>query len=176
MRKVLLSFSWGVANTAGDPSTAALHELSVTKLIDKASPNLMLACATGRRAAQVTLVLNRPGAPAGTPFMQYRLRDAVVTSVSHSGSGSDRPLEKVTFQYVTTDVHDGRRRDRRGAVQQRPVLSRDPSGPRRFRRRGPTIRVVYSVVARRMRGVETAVAGTSSMATAPVMTLLRGRA
>jgi type VI protein secretion system component Hcp len=62
-----------------------------------------LACATGRHFQQVTLVLNRPGAPAGTPFMQYRLGDVSITSVSHSGSGSDRPLEKVSFQYVSID-------------------------------------------------------------------------
>jgi type VI secretion system secreted protein Hcp len=98
----VLSFSWGVSNTGG-VGTAALHELSITKLIDKASPNLMLVCATGTHLPQVTLVLNRPGAPAGTPFVQYRLSDVLVTSDSHSGSGSDRPLEKVSFQYVRID-------------------------------------------------------------------------
>jgi type VI protein secretion system component Hcp len=35
--------------------------------------------------------------------MQYRLGDVSITSVSHSGSGSDRPLEKVSFQYVSID-------------------------------------------------------------------------
>jgi type VI secretion system secreted protein Hcp len=98
----VLSFSWGVSTNTG-VGTANLHELTVTKLIDKASPSLMLTCATGRHIQQVTLVLSRPGAPAGTPFMEYRLGDVSVTSVSHSGSGSDRPLEKVSFQYVSID-------------------------------------------------------------------------
>ena len=94
-----LSFDFGVSNDG----TANLHELTVTKLIDKASPNLFLACATGRLLQQVTLVLNRPGGPVGAPFMQYRLQDVHVVSDIHSGSGSDRPLEKVSFQYARID-------------------------------------------------------------------------
>jgi type VI secretion system secreted protein Hcp len=95
----VLSFSWGVTNIGA----AKLHELSVTKLIDKASPNLMLACATGRHIPLVTVVLDRPDAPEGTPFMQYRLGGVRVTGVSHSRSGSGRPLETVSFQYAAID-------------------------------------------------------------------------
>jgi type VI secretion system secreted protein Hcp len=97
----VLSFSWGVSSNVG--AAADLRDLSITKLIDKASPNLMLACATGRHIQRVTLVLNRPGAPAGTPFMRYLLTDVLVTSDSHSGSGSDRPVEHVSFSYARID-------------------------------------------------------------------------
>lgn len=105
----VLSYSVGVDNTGsgvgsgGGTGRATLHEFTITKLIDKASPNLFLACATGRHIARVTLVLNRPNAPAGTPFMTYRLDDVLITSDTHSGSGSDRPTERLTFQYSRID-------------------------------------------------------------------------
>jgi type VI protein secretion system component Hcp len=31
--------------------------------------------------------------------MQYRLEEVLVSSVSHGGSGSDRPIESVSFNY-----------------------------------------------------------------------------
>lgn len=93
------SFSWGVENSG----TPALHDLTVTKLIDKASPNLFLGTAIGHHFPQVTLVLNRPGATAGTPFVTYRLTDAVLTSDSQSGNGNNTPLERITFQYSRFD-------------------------------------------------------------------------
>src|SRR5689334_5102906 len=106
----VLSFSVGVDNAGGGTTgggggagKATLHELTITKLIDKASPNLFLACATGRHIPRVTLVLNRPNAPVGTPFMTYRLDDVVVTSDTHSGTGNDRPVERVTFHYNRID-------------------------------------------------------------------------
>jgi type VI secretion system secreted protein Hcp len=97
----VLSFSWGVTGNPGAAST--FHDLSIKKLIDKASPSLTLVCATGRHIQELTLILNRPGAPAGTPFMRYRLGDVLVTSDSHSGSGSDRPVENVSFSYGSID-------------------------------------------------------------------------
>jgi type VI secretion system secreted protein Hcp len=106
----VLSFSVGVDNPSsviggggGGAGKANLHDLTITKLIDKASPNLFLACATGRHIQRVTLVLNRPNAPSGTAFMTYRLDDVVVTSDTHSGTGNDRPVERVTFQYNRID-------------------------------------------------------------------------
>src|SRR5215467_3145906 len=39
----VLSFSWGIDNKDGAGSAANLHELTITKLIDKTSPSFMLA-------------------------------------------------------------------------------------------------------------------------------------
>jgi type VI protein secretion system component Hcp len=79
-----------------------VHEVTIRKLIDLVSPSLCLASATGRHST-LTLVLNRPGAPAGTPFMTYRLTDAAVASDTHSGSGGDRSVEVLTLNYVRID-------------------------------------------------------------------------
>ena len=88
----VMSFSWGVSNTftgshggGGGAGKANFQDLSVMKLIDKASPLLAKACATGQHIQTVILNVNRPGGPKGAPYMQYKLDDVFVTSVSHGG-------------------------------------------------------------------------------------------
>jgi type VI secretion system Hcp family effector len=102
----VLAFSWSVSNTftgshggGGGAGKANFQDLSVTKLIDKASPLLAKACATGQHIQTVILNLNRPGGPKGAPYMQYKLDDVFVTSVSHGGSGDNKPTENVSFAY-----------------------------------------------------------------------------
>lgn len=102
----VLSFSWGVSNPftgrvggGSGAGKASFKDLSITKLIDKASPMLARACATGRHIPEVTLNVNRPGGPKGAAYMQYKLTQVFVTSVSHAGSGNDRPIESVSFAY-----------------------------------------------------------------------------
>jgi type VI secretion system secreted protein Hcp len=97
----VLSYSWGVSNKSG---SANLHDLSITKLVDKASPNLALACAVGRHIQHVTLDVSRPGAPATwPPLVSYRLGDVLITSDTHSGSGSNRPIENISLSYASIE-------------------------------------------------------------------------
>src|SRR5262245_9817828 len=62
------SFSWGVANAGGGSTgggggagKAVLQDFSFAMTTSKASPNLMLACATGRHIPQAALTLRRGG-------------------------------------------------------------------------------------------------------------------
>src|SRR5688500_16892574 len=64
----VLSFSWGLTNasTAGSGAGAgagkpAFQELSIVHKIDKASPSLMSACATGKHLPEVTLTQRKAG-------------------------------------------------------------------------------------------------------------------
>ena len=56
----VLSFSWGVANATiggggGGAGRATFHDLSFTHTIDKASPRLLQACATGSHLPEATI-------------------------------------------------------------------------------------------------------------------------
>ena len=105
----VMSFSWGASNTftgshggGGGAGKASFQDLSITKLVDKASPMLAKACATGQHIQTVILNVNRPNGPKGAPFMQYKLDDVFVTSVSQGGSGGSgdtKPTENVSFAY-----------------------------------------------------------------------------
>jgi type VI secretion system secreted protein Hcp len=96
------SWSWSVTNTGTATGVgggrATLHDVTVTKVIDKASPQLVLDCAAGRLLPTVTLDVLRPGG-SKQAYLEIKLTDALVTSVQHSGSGDQQPLENVTFDY-----------------------------------------------------------------------------
>jgi len=99
------SFSWG----ASRPSTstgrtrgggrASFSDMSVVKRIDAASPNLYLACASGKRYPSATLQIRKAG-EGPVPYMEYRLENVRISSVSVSSSeGSAEPVEEVTLSY-----------------------------------------------------------------------------
>ena len=102
----VLAYSWGASNSGsaahgggGGAGKANFQDISITKLVDKASPVLFKYCATGQHIPSVTLNVNRPGGPKGAPYMQYKLEEVFVTSVSHGSSGDNKPTENVTFNY-----------------------------------------------------------------------------
>src|SRR6476659_7696477 len=83
----VLSFSWGVTNagsmahgTGGGEGKATFHDLSFVHKIDKASPVLMQACATGVHLKEATIT----GRKAGKGQQEYliiKMNDVIVTAV-----------------------------------------------------------------------------------------------
>lgn len=100
------SFSWGVENTAttgggGGSGRPVAQDFHFTSALSKASPNLMLACATGKHISTATLTCRK----AGFEFMKIRLDDIVVSSYSPSGDANhdDRPEDEFTLAFVKID-------------------------------------------------------------------------
>jgi len=79
-------------------SPSQISPLTLSKRIDKASPLLAKACATGQHIPQVKLELVRPG-PQRTRFYQITLEDVLVSSLSASGAGADDSLPE-TVQLI----------------------------------------------------------------------------
>lgn len=121
----ILSYSFGVAQSAsGSHSTAGARsggradfsDFVATHLLDKASPKLAISCSKGEHIQTVTLSLNRAGG-SKEEYMEYKLEDVIITSVSTSGqSGSEGalPIEtisfnygRITFTYTETDHKTG---------------------------------------------------------------------
>lgn len=106
----ILSFSWGVNQpTTGSRSTggaasaerANLQDLSVVKVLDRASPKLFLFCCNGTHIPTASLELCRATGDK-TRYMEYKMSDVIVTSVRPGGQaqgGEPLPLEEVTFNY-----------------------------------------------------------------------------
>lgn len=92
----VLSFSFSVTNTG---TVASFSGMKVTKMLDKASPLLVLDCAQSTAISKVVLTL-RDQTAAQVEFYTITLRDVVVTSVVTAGSESDaRPIETITFSF-----------------------------------------------------------------------------
>jgi len=105
------SFSWGVANTGGGSTggggtgKAVLQDFSFSMATSKASPNLMLACATGKHFPEAALTIRR----GDFEFMKIRLSDCLVSSYSlggdntHSSEDPDSPHDSMSINFVKID-------------------------------------------------------------------------
>jgi type VI secretion system secreted protein Hcp len=105
---VVQGWSWGMTQSGsalpgpGVTNHATFNDLIVTKLADKASPKLMLACASATILPQIELVLRYPGGTNQVEFLKIKLEDVVVsriTSAASSTGSSPLPMEEVSFNY-----------------------------------------------------------------------------
>jgi type VI secretion system secreted protein Hcp len=104
----ILSFSWGVSQTGASQGgggsgagKAHVHDLTITKLLDKASPLLFQMCCSGKPIKSALLVCRKAG---GTPleYVKITMNQAIVTSVAPGGDkGSDHITETVTFNFAS---------------------------------------------------------------------------
>jgi hypothetical protein len=84
----------------GGAGKVSVHDIMVTKYVDKASPKLFQATSTGTHIPKVTIQL----AKAGKVYLQYTLTNVLITSVQLGGGGGSIPRENVTFAYGAIKV------------------------------------------------------------------------
>lgn len=92
--------SGGGTSGAADP-----EDLSVDKKMDWASPVMLSACATGAVISQGRLFQCNVVNEEVLPVSDYAFGDAIITSVSLSGSGGAIPDESVTINYGSITWH-----------------------------------------------------------------------
>jgi type VI secretion system secreted protein Hcp len=113
------SFSWGEANTGGSSGggggagKAVLEDFHFTMPTSKASPNLMLACATGRHFQSATLTCRKSGG-SHLEFLKIKLTDILVSSYelgAHAtdegfsvlGGDDEKPTDRMSLNFVKID-------------------------------------------------------------------------
>jgi type VI secretion system secreted protein Hcp len=101
----VLSYSWGVTNagsmahgSGGGEGKATFHDLSFVHKIDKSSPVLMKACATGEHIKEATITHRKAGKEQHE-YLIVKLNDVIVTGVTHGGSG-DGHSENVSLSFA----------------------------------------------------------------------------
>ena len=99
------SFSWGVSNSGsmaagggGGAGKVQFQDFHFTKTVDKSSPKLMQAVATGEHLKTMDLTVRKAG---GTQMEYYviHLEDILVSSYSTSGSSGGLLMEEISFNY-----------------------------------------------------------------------------
>jgi type VI secretion system secreted protein Hcp len=108
----VLSYSWGVTNagsmshgSGGGEGKATFHDLSFVHKIDKASPVLMQACATGVHIKEATITHRKAGKEQHE-YLIVKMNDIIITGVTHSGAAGqpDTGSEMVTLSFAKVDL------------------------------------------------------------------------
>ena len=106
----VLSFSWGISNPASHGASggagagkATFQDLSIVHKIDKATPSLFAACATGEHLKDATITHRKAG-KGQQEFLIVKLNDVLVTSVAHGGDTSGPASETVTLAFAKVDL------------------------------------------------------------------------
>lgn len=102
----LLSFSWGASqtgsfasNAGGGAGKATFTDFSFMMNINKASPELMLSCATGKHIAKAQLICRKAGEKQ-QEYMKVYFGDLLVSSYQTSGS-SEIPTDSISLNFAT---------------------------------------------------------------------------
>ncbi|HEY6115995.1 MAG TPA: type VI secretion system tube protein Hcp [Candidatus Dormibacteraeota bacterium] len=109
---VLESFSWGESNstahaTAGGAGAGrvSMQDFHFTARVSKASPTLMLYCASGKHIPTGQMSLSRTGEDRSAgDFLVYKFTTVVVSSFSQAGDINDRPLESVSLAFAKVNI------------------------------------------------------------------------
>ena len=108
----VLSFSWGVTN-AGSASQgqgsgsgagkASFQDLVIVHNLDKASPQLLEACATGQHLKDATITHRKAG-KGHQEYLVVKLSDVIVTGVTHGGAAGQPAPETVSLAFAKVDL------------------------------------------------------------------------
>ena len=105
----LLSWSWGVSHPVSAlgrrrrGGKARFNDLSFTHKIDKASPLLLKACATGQHLKEATITRRKAG-KGQQEFLVIKMNDVLVTSVADSDESGGDQMESVTLAFAKVDL------------------------------------------------------------------------
>ena len=103
----VLSFSWGVTNSAkikgGGAGKATFTDLSFLHGIDKASPNLLSACATGAHLKEATIT-HREAGKGQQEYLIIKMNDVIITGVALADSSVVAGSETVSMAFAKVDL------------------------------------------------------------------------
>ncbi|HEY7892078.1 MAG TPA: type VI secretion system tube protein TssD [Solirubrobacteraceae bacterium] len=110
------SFSFGIHNTGahgsgggGGAGKTSFESFTIMKTVDKTSPLLFQACATGKHIKWAELLFARKAGSKQEDYLYIKLTDVLVSSVQAGGSSKGAPQEQVslTFQKMQETYLNG---------------------------------------------------------------------
>lgn len=102
----VLSWSWGESNAGahamgggGGAGKVSMQDFNFAMTVNKATPKLMLACATGKHIKDATLVARKAGGKQEM-YLTITMTDVLVSSYQTGGStGGGLPMENVSLNF-----------------------------------------------------------------------------
>jgi type VI secretion system secreted protein Hcp len=105
------TWSWGESQSGtmshgggGGAGKVSMQDFAFTMRVNKASPKLILACASGTHIKSALLTVRKAGGKQ-EEFLKYTFTDVLISSYNtHGDQGSPVPMEHVTFNYTKMQV------------------------------------------------------------------------
>jgi len=102
----VLSWAWGMTQSGtmhtgsgGGAGRVSVQDISFTKAVDRASPNLIKFCCNGASFPTATLTVRKAG-DSPLEYLILELESVLITSVSLGGSGGEEQLtENVSLNF-----------------------------------------------------------------------------
>lgn len=107
----LQSWSWGESNSGkhdsgggGGAGKVAMQDFHFTMKVNKSSPKLFLACATGQHIKEALLTCRKAGKEQ-QEYLKIKFSDLLVSSYQTGGSGgAEVPVEQISFNFAKIEV------------------------------------------------------------------------
>ena len=108
----VLAFSWGLTQSGsmhigkgGCSGKVSVQDMSITKFVDAATPELIKRCCSGKHFPNATLTCRKAG-DNPVEYLIVKMEEVLISSVSEgAGQGEDAQTENVTLNFgkVTVD-------------------------------------------------------------------------
>ncbi|MCP4408408.1 MAG: type VI secretion system tube protein Hcp [Gammaproteobacteria bacterium] len=107
----VLAWSWGMSQsgtmhsgTGGGAGKVSVQDMSITKYVDKSSPNLYKACCNGKQFEEATLTVRKAGEQP-LEYVIIKMSPVIITNISTGGSsGDDLITENVTLNFAQVGI------------------------------------------------------------------------
>lgn len=108
----LESWSWGCTQSGssaggggGGAGKVAMQDFHFVMKVNKATPKLILACASGQHIDQAVLTCRKAGGQQ-EEFLKYTFTDVLISSYQTGGSGGSDiiPTEQISFNYAKMEI------------------------------------------------------------------------
>lgn len=115
----VLAWSWGCSNSGSahvgggaGSGKVSVSDLTVTKYVDSASTDLLLACCNGTHFDEALLTVRKAGGKEPIEYIKITMNEVLITSVQTGGAESDDRLRencslnfaKVKVEYTGQDA------------------------------------------------------------------------
>jgi len=105
----VLAWSWGATQTGtmhvatgGGAGKANVNDLTITKWVDKASPNLAQAVISGKQFNKATLTCRKAGGEKPVEYLKFDLENVIISTLATGGAGGeDRFTENIGLNFAT---------------------------------------------------------------------------
>lgn len=92
--------------TGGGGGKVSVSDLTLTKYVDIATPDLIKACTSGRHIKEAKMVVRKAGGAKPVPYFNLTMWEIIVSSYNTGGAEGDRDRiqETLTFNFARFEI------------------------------------------------------------------------